>query len=270
MLIAALLCFVIGTWYPLLYSLLPYQDALYHPYSGYHLSETLQILGFTALGFCSFKTEFWPVRPSASTSTGSIAWADRPFSGWPRNPIQWFDTAWGEAYRVVGLGSLMTTARFWAWFDWHGIDGRAGRSPARSVPLADFWPECCSAARFSRPCATPYRLWRSYCLLPLSGCNPRPRTHEMDQLLINQGFPLLSILIFLPLAGALSCCRSKAMRPADMDLMAVTSLVALLSFLLVAGFDTDHRRFSVCRDPYLDPRSISITPSALTASPFCW
>jgi multicomponent Na+:H+ antiporter subunit D len=30
---------------------------------------------------------------------------------------------WGEAYRVVGLFSLMTTAKFWAWFDWHGIDG---------------------------------------------------------------------------------------------------------------------------------------------------
>ncbi|MBT8346524.1 MAG: Na+/H+ antiporter subunit D, partial [Desulfofustis sp.] len=38
-------------------------------------------------------------------------------------PIQWLDTIWGEAYRVVGLLSLMTTARFWAWFDWHGIDG---------------------------------------------------------------------------------------------------------------------------------------------------
>ena len=26
-------------------------------------------------------------------------------------------------YRNVGLHSLMTTSRFWSWFDWHGIDG---------------------------------------------------------------------------------------------------------------------------------------------------
>jgi multicomponent Na+:H+ antiporter subunit D len=40
-----------------------------------------------------------------------------------KNPLQWFDTAWGEAYRAVGLSSLMTTAKFWGWFDWHAIDG---------------------------------------------------------------------------------------------------------------------------------------------------
>ncbi len=40
-----------------------------------------------------------------------------------KNPVQWLDTMWGEAYRVVGLFSLMTTARFWGWFDWHAIDG---------------------------------------------------------------------------------------------------------------------------------------------------
>ena len=33
------------------------------------------------------------------------------------------DNGWGMAYRVVGLYSLMTTAKFWSWFDWHGIDG---------------------------------------------------------------------------------------------------------------------------------------------------
>jgi multicomponent Na+:H+ antiporter subunit D len=36
---------------------------------------------------------------------------------------KWLDTAWGEAYRVIGLAFLMDMARFWSWFDWHAIDG---------------------------------------------------------------------------------------------------------------------------------------------------
>ncbi len=123
MLVAALLCLVIGTWYPLLYSLLPNQDALYHPYSGYHLSETLQILGFTALGFMLFKDRIL----ARATISLDLDWFYRrggqAFQWLAEKPIQWLDTAWGEAYRFVGLGSLMTTAKFWAWFDWHGIDG---------------------------------------------------------------------------------------------------------------------------------------------------
>ena len=38
-------------------------------------------------------------------------------------PIQGFDTWFGEVYRTVGLYPLMVTAKFWSWFDWHGIDG---------------------------------------------------------------------------------------------------------------------------------------------------
>jgi len=123
MVIAALLCFVVGTYYPLLYALLPNQDALYHPYSSYHLSETLQILAFTALGFMLFKSKI----TARSTISLDLDWFYRRGGNlvlWlAKYPIQWIDTMWGEAYRVVGLFSLMTTAKFWAWFDWHGIDG---------------------------------------------------------------------------------------------------------------------------------------------------
>ena len=123
MIFAGLLCFVLGTFYPLLYSMLPYQDALYHPYSGYHLSETLQILAFTALGFMLFKDRIL-ARPSISLDLDWFYRRGGQLVLWlARNPIQWIDTMWGEAYRVVGLFPLMTTARFWAWFDWHGIDG---------------------------------------------------------------------------------------------------------------------------------------------------
>ncbi len=132
MVVAGLLCFIIGTFYPLLYAMLPHQQAMYHPYSGYHLSETLQILAFTALGFMLFKDKIM-ARPTISLDLDWFYRRGGQLVLWlAKYPIQWIDTAWGEAYRVVGLFSLMTTAKFWAWFDWHGIDGLLDNS-ARGV-----------------------------------------------------------------------------------------------------------------------------------------
>ncbi len=125
MLIAGLLCFIVGSWYPLLYSLLPHQDIIgsYHPYTSYHLSETLQILCFTAIAFFIFK-DMLVARPITLLDLDWFYRRGGQVVLWlAKNPIQWFDTIWGEAYRVVGLYSLMTTARFSSWFDWHGIDG---------------------------------------------------------------------------------------------------------------------------------------------------
>jgi multicomponent Na+:H+ antiporter subunit D len=123
MLAAAFLCFFIGSYLPFLYNMLPFQEAAYQPYSGYHLSETLQILAFTALAF-AFLKERLAARPTISLD---LDWfyrlGGRGFLWLAKTPIQWLDNAWGAAYRVVGLYSLMAIARFSAWFDWHGIDG---------------------------------------------------------------------------------------------------------------------------------------------------
>jgi len=123
MVAGAIFCFVIGSYTPFLYNMLPFAGIEFHPYSSYHLSESLQILGFTGLGFYFLK-QFITAR---ATTSLDLDWFYRKggqgFLWLAKNPIQWFDTAWGKAYRVVGLGSLMTTARFWSWFDWHGIDG---------------------------------------------------------------------------------------------------------------------------------------------------
>jgi multicomponent Na+:H+ antiporter subunit D len=110
-----------------LYKMLPYQneaaDYALHVYSSYHVSESLQILLFTALGF------FLLVKKLAPEPTISIDmdWfyriGGRGFYWLARKPIQTFDTWFGEVYRTVGLYPLMTTAKFWSWFDWHGIDG---------------------------------------------------------------------------------------------------------------------------------------------------
>lgn len=123
MAIASFFCFMVGSYYQFLYDMLPYTEVSYHPYSGYHLGETLQILLLTGLGFYFFKDKLLPT----NTISLDLDWFYRKggkiFLWLAKKPIQAADNAWGEVYKVVGLVPLMTTAKFWGWFDWHGIDG---------------------------------------------------------------------------------------------------------------------------------------------------
>ncbi|OGX04647.1 MAG: Na(+)/H(+) antiporter subunit D [Omnitrophica bacterium RIFCSPLOWO2_12_FULL_50_11] len=57
--LAAFICILLGLWPDLLYRLLPY-PVEYHPYTGEHLVGSLQILGFTALGFVLFLNKMRP------------------------------------------------------------------------------------------------------------------------------------------------------------------------------------------------------------------
>jgi multicomponent Na+:H+ antiporter subunit D len=120
---AAFLCFFVGTYLPFLYNMLPNPEVTYNPYGGYHLSETFQIIAFTAIAFYFLKEKIG----AKATISLDLDWfyrlGGRGFLWLAKNPIQWLDTMWGMAYRVVGLYSLMTTAKFWSWFDWHAIDG---------------------------------------------------------------------------------------------------------------------------------------------------
>jgi len=118
----SVLCIVVGSVPFLLYKLLPFPVS-YHPYNGYHIAETLQILGFAALAFFMLQKYLVPENKICLDMDWLYRKAGALFLWIARHPLQWFDTAWGEAYRVVGLGPLMTISRFWSWFDWHGIDG---------------------------------------------------------------------------------------------------------------------------------------------------
>ncbi len=125
MAMAAFLCILIGSYTPYLYDMLPYAKAAaeYHPYNAYHISETLQILLFTALGFFLLIKK---LAPEAKISI-DLDWFYRKggnlFLGFARNQVQRLDSFVGECYRTAGLVPLMLTARFCSWFDWHGIDG---------------------------------------------------------------------------------------------------------------------------------------------------
>ena len=59
----------------------------------------------------------------------------------------------------------------------------------------------------------------------------------MDQLLINQGFPLLSTLIFLPLCGVFVLLPFKNDESCKYVALLFTTITALLSLFLVIGFD---------------------------------
>ncbi len=141
MALASFLCIFIGSYLPFLYNMLPNTEVAYHPYGAYHLSETLQILALTALGFFLLR-KYIVAKPVISLD---LDWFYRKggqgFLWIVKNPLQWFDTAFSKAYRVVGLNTLMQTAQFWSWFDWNGIDGvvdgtaRSVRAIGRRVSL---------------------------------------------------------------------------------------------------------------------------------------
>lgn len=122
MIIASALCIFIGVYTPYLYDMLPY-PVHYEPYTAYHLSESMQILLFTALGFFLFIKKLAPEPTISIDLDWFYRMGGRGFFWLARKPIQWADNAVSEAYRYLGLIPLMTTARFWSWFDWHGIDG---------------------------------------------------------------------------------------------------------------------------------------------------
>lgn len=65
----------------------------------------------------------------------------------------------------------------------------------------------------------------------------------MDQLLINSGFPILSALIFLPLAGTLLLFFIKNDEVCRYYALAITSFVALLSLRLIYDFDKTTSKF---------------------------
>jgi multicomponent Na+:H+ antiporter subunit D len=122
MTIGATLCLLVGTAPGFLYAMLPH-EAAYNPHTLYHLLETLQLLGFAALAFYYFKKYVEPEDCICLDVDWLYRQAGSGFLWLVNKPLQWCDTAWGEAYRVVGLHSLMIVSRFWSWFDWHAIDG---------------------------------------------------------------------------------------------------------------------------------------------------
>jgi multicomponent Na+:H+ antiporter subunit D len=125
MAITSFLCIFIGCYAPYLYRMLPYpEEAMkYIPYSAYHISETLQILLFTGLGFFLLIKKLKPEALISLDMDWFYRMGGRAFQRLARGPVQSVDTFVGELYRLAGLMPLMLTAKLAGLFDNYVIDG---------------------------------------------------------------------------------------------------------------------------------------------------
>lgn len=122
MAIASGLCIFIGCYTPYLYGMLPF-PVHFKPYTPYHVSETLQLLLFTGLGFFVFLKKLVP-EPTISLDTD---WFYRRwwnlFVRFASRCVARFDDWLGELYRAAGLVPVMTLAVFANLFDNRVVDG---------------------------------------------------------------------------------------------------------------------------------------------------
>lgn len=116
------LCIFIGSYTPYLYQMLPY-PVEYHPYTSYHISETLQILLFTALGFFLLIKKLEPEAKISLDLDWPYRMGGRAVLWVASKPIQFVDTCVSEAYRVIGIVPLMSVSKLSAMFDTYVIDG---------------------------------------------------------------------------------------------------------------------------------------------------
>lgn len=119
--IAAFLCFFIGIYPDYLYKMLPF-PVNYHPYTSYHLAETMQLLGFTGLGFFLMVKKLKP-KPKINLD---LDWfyrkGARVFMRFASRPVLSSDSWINDVYRRIGLRLTMALAKAISWFDWEGID----------------------------------------------------------------------------------------------------------------------------------------------------
>lgn len=122
MAIAAFFCFLIGIFPNWLFEILPF-PVDFQPYTGYRLAETLQILGFTGLGFYLLRRK---LRPEAVINL-DLDWFYRKGTGLflrlAQGPINAGNDIVGNLYKTVGLRFTLATARESSQFDLVGIDG---------------------------------------------------------------------------------------------------------------------------------------------------
>ncbi len=122
MAVTSFLCIFIGCYTPYLYRLLPY-PVEFEPYTAYHVSETLQILLFTGLGFFLLIKKLEPEAKISLDLDWPYRMGGRAFLWLARKPVQAIDNAVGEIHRAGGLVPLMRSASLVNVFDNRVIDG---------------------------------------------------------------------------------------------------------------------------------------------------
>jgi len=122
MAVTSILCIFIGCYTPYLYRMLPY-PVDFEPYTAYHVSETLQILLFTGLGFFLLIKKLEPEAKISLDLDWPYRMGGRAFLWLARKPVQAVDNVVGEIYRAGGIVPLMRSASLVNLFDNRVIDG---------------------------------------------------------------------------------------------------------------------------------------------------
>ncbi|MBP1884063.1 Na(+)/H(+) antiporter subunit D [Sinorhizobium mexicanum] len=119
---AAALCIAIGVFPGPLYALLPY-PVDFEPYTGAHVTESLGILMFTALGFVIFLSALDPENTISLDTDWFYRKAARGFMWLAEKPLARYEKAVSDASETAVLPFLHGSARAGLRLDLNGVDG---------------------------------------------------------------------------------------------------------------------------------------------------
>ncbi|YCI06919.1 Na(+)/H(+) antiporter subunit D (plasmid) [Ensifer sp. D2-11] len=119
---AAALCIAIGIFPGPLYGLLPY-PVDFEPYTGVHVTESLGILMFTALGFVIFLRALDPERTISLDTDWFYRKGARAFMWFAEKPLARYEKAVSDVSETAVLPFLHGSARAGMRLDLNGVDG---------------------------------------------------------------------------------------------------------------------------------------------------
>ncbi|WP_018234676.1 Na(+)/H(+) antiporter subunit D [Ensifer sp. BR816] len=121
MAMAATLCLAIGIFPGPLYALLPY-PVDFEPYTGAHITESLGVLMFTALGFVLFLKALDPENTISIDTDWFYRKGARAFMWFAERPLARYEKAMSDVSETTALPLLHRTARTGLRVDLHGVD----------------------------------------------------------------------------------------------------------------------------------------------------
>ena len=119
--LAAVLCVAIGVFPGPLYALLPY-PVDFEPYTGAHVTESLGILMFTALGFVLFLKALDPENTISLDTDWFYRKGAKAFMWLARNPLARYEKAVSDVSETAALPFLHASARTGLMLDLRGVD----------------------------------------------------------------------------------------------------------------------------------------------------
>jgi len=97
-------------------------EEMYHPWTMWHVLQSLLLLGFSGLAFYLTREIITPHAKTNLDFDFFYRLIGRGVLALVCKPLAWIDDRWTEAYRAVGLRGLIGLASGTVWFDTKGID----------------------------------------------------------------------------------------------------------------------------------------------------